>query len=175
VLIVATPSTSSRSAGAWSSPAHGLAARLLTELEDLQPGLRCAITLELKNVAFEPIAVTNQPKIHAVLRDATGSLVTSAGLLASGPDFPQQWGVIPRDACLSFRVDARNIGVTTREQKMALVATGGRGWSVRAGNYLLAATLEFEKDDSGPANQWVGTLVLPEAPIEVPASLFAAN
>lgn len=172
---MAAPSTSHRRAGAWSSPSNGLAARLLAELEDLQPGLRYAITLELRNGSFEPLVVTNHPEIIAELSDASGAPVTPAGLMVSGLVAPEQWGVIPRDAYLGFRIDLQTVGVPTREEGTVLVALGNTGWNVRAGNYVLDATMVIENDDEGPPDQWIGALDLPPVSIEVPETLFAGN
>lgn len=172
---MASLTTFPASAGAWSKSVNGLAARLLAEIEEVQPGLRCAITLSLRNESPEPIAVTNQPQVQAGLHDASGSPVRSATLAMSGPLLPAQWAVIPGDACLAFRVDLRTAGVPVREQGLLLVALGDKGWTVSAGSYLLGATIAYEKRSDALPNQWAGTLELPQVPIEVPASLFAVN
>jgi hypothetical protein len=152
-------------ANAWSEPINGLSGRLRVEFEDLNPGLRHAIYLELRNHSQSAVAVTNQPRIHAELFNAAGKPISSSGFLTSGPIPNPQWAVIPRDAYIGIRVDMQTIGVPTREHRMALLAVGGKTWELRAGRYALAMALAFKHEEGGPQNQWVGALELP--PVEV--------
>jgi hypothetical protein len=161
---------------AWSGTVNGLAGRLLVAFEDLQPGLRHAIFLELTNHSLDPVAVTDQPEFRADLRDASsGAPVGPADLLVSGPIPIPQWAVIPRDAYAGIRVDIRTLGVPTREHGVALLALGGKAWHVSAGDYLLQATLICSRRPDGPANQWVGELELPPAGVVVTAQMVGAG
>src|SRR6476646_5599530 len=63
----------------WSKPANGLSGRLRVEFENLKPGLRYAVYLELRNHALTPVAVINQPEINAELLDPSGKPVTASG------------------------------------------------------------------------------------------------
>jgi len=162
-------------ATAWSEPTNGLSGRLLVEFEDLKPGLRHAISLELRNDYFNPIAVINQPRIHAELYDSSGKPVSTSGIWMSGPIPSPQWAVIPRDAYLGFRIDMQTVGVPTREHGMALIAVGGKTWEVRAGTYVLEIALVFERKEDGPPSQWVGELVLPPVEIVVTTQMLAPN
>lgn len=149
----------------WSDPINGLSGRLRVEFEDLQPGLRHAIYLELRNHLFTPVAVTNQPQTHAELFDSAGNPVDLAGFPVSGPAPDAQWAVIPRDAYMGLRVDMQTVGVPTREHGMALLAIGGKSWALKASQYVLNVRLEYNNQQDGPDNQWVGNLTLP--PVEV--------
>jgi hypothetical protein len=148
-------------ANAWSEPVNGLSGRLRVEFEDLKPGLRHAVWVELRNHSLDPVAVTNQPEVHAELLDASGKPVSTSDFSVSGPIPQPQWAVIPRDAYIGFRVDMQTVGVPTREHGMALFAVGGKCWGLRAGKYLLQTMLVFKKEGDGPQNQWLGELNLP--------------
>ena len=152
-------------ANVWSEPVKGLSGRLRVEFEDLKPGLRHAVYLELRNQSLNPVAVTNQPQTHAELFDSAGKPVVTSGFAMSGPMPIPQWAVIPRDAYVGFRIDMQTVGVPTREHGRALIAIGGKCWEVRAGKYVLTTALVFKKEEGGPQNQWVGELELP--PVEV--------
>ena len=73
------------SAGDWSVVVNGLSGRLLVQFEDLNPGLRHTVSLELRNHALKPVAVTNQPKIHAEIFDPVAKPVSTAGFVMDGP------------------------------------------------------------------------------------------
>jgi hypothetical protein len=162
-------------ANRWSEPSRGLSGRLRVEFEDLNPGLRHAVYLELRNHALDPIAVTNQPQADAALLDSTGTAVSASSLPASGPAPSPQWAVIPRDAYLGFRVDMQTVGVPTREHGVALLAVGDKAWQLNAGKYVLKVSVVFQKDESGPPNQWVGELQLPPVDVVVTATMVAAT
>jgi hypothetical protein len=119
-----------------------------------------------------PVAVVNQPEIHAELYDSTGKPVSTSSFPMSGPIPNPQWAVIPRDAYLGFRVDMQTVGVPTREQGMALIAVGGKMWGLRAGKYALKARLIFKNEENGPQNQWVGELELPSVDVVVTAQML---
>lgn len=161
---------------AWSEPVNGLAGRLLAAFEDLQPGLRYAIFLELRNHSLDPIAVIDQPEFRADLRDAVSAVpIKAPDLLVSGPIPIPQWAVIPRDAYTGIRVDIRTLGVATREHGLALLALNGKAWHVSAGDYLLRATLVCSRRPDGPVNQWVGELELPPVEVVVTAEMVGVN
>jgi hypothetical protein len=151
-------------ANAWSEPIHGLSGRLRVEFEDLKPGLRHAVYLELRNHSLDPVAVTNQPQIDAALFDSTGKTISSSSFPMSGPNPNPQWAVIPRDAYLGFRIDMQTVGVPLREHELALLAVGDKSWGLSSGTYLLKITLIFQKKEDAPHNQWAGELKLP--PVE---------
>ena len=168
-------STSKRFVSDWSEPNNGLSGRLRVEFEDLKPGLRHALYLELRNHGFDPIAVTNQPQIHAELFDSTGKPIRTSGFSANGPSPITQWAVIPRDAYLGFRIDMQTVAVPTREHGLALLAVGGNIWVLRAGEYLLKATIKFKDDKDGPPNRWVGEIRLPPVAVVVTNEMLAVN
>jgi hypothetical protein len=145
----------------WSEPVDGLCGRLRVEFEDLQPGLRHAVYLELRNHASNPVAVTNQPQTNAELFDSAGKQVSTSGTWMGGPIPSPQWAVIPRDAYIGFRIDMQTVGVPTREHGKALMAVGGKSWELKAGEYVLKTALVFKKEEGAPNNQWVGELALP--------------
>src|SRR5262245_53669337 len=95
------------SPGAWSASIQGLSGRLHVEFEDLEPGLRHAASLELRNQSTSPVAVIDQPRLRAKLFDSGGDPVIQMATSASGPIPSPQWAVIPRDASIRFRVDAQ--------------------------------------------------------------------
>lgn len=149
----------------WPEPTNGFSGRLRIEFEDLKPGLRHAVYLELRNYSLNPVAVTNQPQIHADIFDSVGKQVITSAFPMSGPIPSPQWAVIPRDADIGFRIDMQTVGVPTREQGMALIAIGGKSWGLRAGEYVLKTAVVFKEEEGAPQNQWVGELELP--PVEV--------
>jgi hypothetical protein len=156
----------------WCEPVKGLAGRLRVALEDLQPGLRHAVYLELFNHSSQALAVTDQPRIQAELLDKLGNSLTAAGMAMSGPIPAQQWGIIPAAAYLGFRIDMRTVGVPTREQGRALLALGGQAWELVPGRYTLKVDLTFKNDPAGPPHQWVGRLRM--SPLQVVVALSAA-
>ena len=159
-------------ASAWSEPTRGLAGRLIVEFEDLKPGLRHAVYLELRNHSLDPIAVTNQPQIQADLSDASGGMVSTSGMWMSGPIPRPQWALIPREAYVGFRIDMQTVGLPTREYGMALLAIGDNTWELKAGQYVLEIALLFEGDKDGPQGQWVGTLELPPVQVVVTTQML---
>jgi len=151
----------------WSDPASNLSGRIQVQLEDLHPGLRHAVYLELKNHSPDVIAVANQPQIHAELFDLSGKEVDTSGISANGPKPVLQWAMIPYNAYIGFRIDMLSAGVPTREHGEILLALGGQNWRLKIGQYVLHVAVEFNKEKDGPSNQWNGKLVLPPAAIEV--------
>lgn len=161
-------------ANVWSEPVNGLFGRLRVEFEDLKPGLRHAVYLELRNYSLKPVAVTNQPQIHAELFDSSGKPVITSGS-AGGPMPIPQWAVIPRDAYIGFRIDMQTVGVPIREHGKALIAIGGKTWELRAGKYLLEIMPVFKKEEDGPENQWVGEIELPPVEVVVTTEMLAVK
>lgn len=162
-------------ANVWSALTNGLSGRLRIEFEDLKPGLRHAVYLELRNHSLNTVAVTNQPQVHAELFDSTRKPVSTSGFPISGPIPNAQWAVIPRDAYIGFRIDMQTVGVPTRKHRMALLAVGGKSWGLRAGEYVLRTTLVFKYEEDGPKNQWVGKLELPPVEIVITPQMLAVN
>jgi hypothetical protein len=160
---------------AWADPIKRLSGRLRIEFEDLKPGLRHAVYLELKNYSFDPIAVINNPQIRTELFDSAGRSISASGLSTSGPILNPQWAVIPRDAYIGFRIDMQTVGVPTKKQGMALIAVGGKSWELKAGEYVLKATVSLKKEEDGPHNQWIGELELPPSQFVVTTRMLAMN
>ena len=157
----------------WSDVVSGVAGRLRIAFEDLNPGLRHAVYLELANHDFEPITVTNQPAIEAQIFDSLGDPVATAGQIGSGPEPLQQWAVIPKDAYVGLRIDMQNLGVPTKEHGVVLLAVGRKAWELTPGNYLLRTSATFDGEHDGPPNQWVGKLNLPEVEVVVTSEMVA--
>lgn len=170
VITMATPTAT----GAWSAPTQGLSGRLCVAFEDLRPGLRHAVHVEIRNHLATPLAVTNQPTLRVELHDAAGKAVEKVSLPMSGPIPIAQWGVVPAGAWLGFRVDMQTVGVPTRGQRQALIALGGTMWLVGPGKYRLRATLQYDGAPPGaPAVPWIGTLALPPVEVAVTAQMLA--
>jgi hypothetical protein len=149
----------------WSKPVNGLSARLVVAFEDCKPGLRHAVTLELKNVSTDPISVIDQPHLKTDLEAARGSPDPNATFVAmSGPIPHPQWGTIPRGATLSFRVDMRTVGTPVRDR--ALLAVGGI-WDIKPGGTYVLRTKLISKKADGPKDQWVGEMTLPAVTVTV--------
>ena len=159
----------------WSESTNRLSARLRIEFEDLNPGLRHAVYLELRNQSLNPIAVTNQPQTHAELYDSSEKPVSTSGFPMSGPVPNPQWAVVPRDAYIGFRVDMQTVGVPTREHGRLLLSVGGKNWVLSAGEYLLRATITFKDEKDGPPNRWVGEIRLPPVEVVVTKEMLAVN
>jgi len=154
-----------RQVGDWSEPNRYLSGRLCVEFEDLRPGLRHAVYLELCNHDFTPVAAINQPETRATLLNAQGQRVNPTELALSGPVPEPQWALIPRDAYVGFRIDMQTVGLPAAEHGVVLLAVGGRSWTLEPGVYQLHVTALFTPDDRGPAEQWRGELALP--PVDV--------
>jgi hypothetical protein len=159
--------------GRWCEPVKGLAGRLRIFLEDLNPGLRHAVYVELRNHSAHAMAVIDHPQVRAELLDVSGKALPVAGLTMSGPIPESQWGVIPRGAYLGLRIDMQIAGMPTREQGRALMALGGQAWELTPGIYNLKVVLTFPKEPEGPSNQWIGRLALP--PVTVSFHLSALS
>ncbi len=151
--------------GHWSEPSRYLSGRLCVEFEDLRPGLRHAVYLELRNHDFTPVAAINQPETRATLLDEQGQPVNPTELALSGPIPEPQWALIPREAYVGFRIDMQTLGLPAVEHGVVLLAVGGRSWALKPGAYQLNVTAVFVQDDRGPAAQWHGELALP--PVDV--------
>jgi hypothetical protein len=160
---------------AWSEQVTGLSGRLRVEFEDLDPGLRHAVYLELRNEAAQPITVSNLPDLHAHLHDSAGNPVGTSGIVVSGPQPSRRWMVVPLEAYLGFRVDMRTVGMPTRESGTALLALGGEAWRLGKGQYELRATAAFPLAEDGPADQWVGELALPPVTVVLEPEKVAAG
>lgn len=150
----------------WSETVSGVSGRLRLEFEDLEPGLRHAVYLELMNHSLNPVMLTNQPGINAQLFES-GKPVDTSGQVGNGPEPIRQWALLPRDAYLGFRIDMQDIGIPTREHGVVLLAIGGKAWELRLGKYLLKVSVDFKAEPDGPANQWVGKLSLPQVEVVV--------
>ena len=83
--------------------------------------------------------------------------------------------MIPRDAYIGFRVDVQTGGVPTREHGKVLLAIGGKSWELRAGNYVLQATVTLKDEEDGPQGRWVGELDLPPVEVVVTSEMLAVN
>ncbi len=157
----------------WSQTVNSLSGRLLVRFEDLKPGLRHSIYLELRNHALAPIVVSNLPEFHAQLFDSSRMPVSESGFSSNGPSPILQWAAIPRDAYVGLRVDLQTIGVPTREHKRVLLAFGNTPWELSVGQYVLEATAVFNREDGGPPNQWTGELKLPPVEVVVTDDMFS--
>ena len=162
-------------ADSWSRPVKGLSGRLRIEMEDLKPGLRHAVVLELKNSSTRPVAVLNQPTIRVELYNTAGKPVSTSGFPMSGGIPNPQWGVLPRDAYLGFRIDMTTVGVPTRRHGKVLLALGGKQWGLKPGKYFLSATLVAEEDKDAPDGQWIGELKLPTIEVVVTDQQVSAD
>lgn len=158
--------------GAWSQSIEQLSGRLCIEFEDLKPGLRHAVYLELRNDGFAPAVVSNLPDFRAELYDSSGQPVGTSAAVDDGPNPILQWAVIPSNAYLGLRVDRQSSGVPTKQHKRVLIALGEKTWELDTGKYLLEATAVFKREDSGPDNQWVGELNLPPVDVVVTDEMF---
>jgi hypothetical protein len=159
----------------WSEIVRGVSGRLIVAFEDLNPGLRHAIYLELANSGFDPVAVSNQPKIDTELFDSHGKPLATSSQVGDGPRPIQQWAVITREAYIGFRVDMQSLGVPTREHGVVLLAIGGKAWELRPGKYTLKASAVFDADADGPADHWAGELELPEVEVVVTPEMLAVK
>jgi hypothetical protein len=158
--------------GAWSQSIDQLSGRWCVDFEDLKPGLRHALYLELRNDGFAPAVVSNLPEFHAELYDSSGQPVGTAASVDDGPGPILQWAVIPRDAYLGLRVDRQSAGLPTKQHKRVLIALGDKTWELDTGKYRLEATAVFKREESGPDNQWVGEFKLPPVDVVVTDEMF---
>ena len=165
--------SNSKALRGWSDRVNQLSGRLRVEFEDLKPGLRHAVYLELRNHSLNPIALTNQPQITAELYDSSGQPVSTSGFFSNGPSPIKQWAVVPRDAYVGLRVDMQTAGIPAKEHKRVFLGIDGRTWELSTGSYLLRSTASFKHDETGPPNQWTGELQLPTVEIVVTDDMFS--
>lgn len=157
----------------WSEVVKGVRGRLVVTFEDLKPGLRYAVYVEVMNESFKTVAITNQPEIHAELYDSSGNPVTTSGFFSNGPEPVLQWAVVPMNSYAGIRIDLQTIGVPTREHKRVLLAMPGNIWELTTGQYRLEATAGFKHEENGPLNQWAGELKLPPVEVVVTDDMFS--
>ena len=150
---------------AWGKATNGLSGRLTVVPEELQTSRRHVVSVELKNDSSTPFAVINQPRLEAELT-TDAKLVFEDGVhIVSGPVPNPQWGVVPQNASLGFRVDKTTVHGPNNGSR--LLAIGDKIWDLMPGTYELRVVLVTEKSNDGPDNQWVGRLTLPPVVIVV--------
>lgn len=157
----------------WSAKVNGLCGRLLVKFEDLKPGLRHAIFLELLNDSVTPITISNLPDFHVELYDSLQQSVSTSGFVSNGPRPILQWAVIPRDAYVGLRVDMQTVGIPAKEHERVFLGMAGKAWELQAGKYLLEAIAIVKREESGPTNQWIGELKLPPVEVVVTDEMFS--
>jgi len=144
-MLITTPG-----AAPWSKEVNGLSGRLLLERENLQPGLRYAIFLELRNASTGMLAFTNQPDLMAQLIDSSGKAVPKASYPMNGPIPPADTVHLSPGTYCGFRVDVQTMGVPPG--KTILLAVGGspksdaygcQAWSLSEGKYTLHVQASF--------------------------------
>jgi hypothetical protein len=165
--------SNSKALHSWSDPVNQLAGRVRVEFEDLKPGLRHAVYLELKNHSLDPIALTNQPEISAELYDSSGQSVSTSSFSSNGPSPIKQWAVVPRDAYVALRVDLQTAGIPAKEHQRVFLGIDGRTWELSTGSYSLRCAASFKHDDAGPPKQWTGELTLPPVEVVVTDDMFS--
>lgn len=156
----------------WSEVSNHLSGRALVEFEDLTPGLRYTVYLELRNHGADTIVITNQPLLVAALLDVAGTSLDTAATVGNGTKPVQQWGVIPNGGYIGFRIDQQGVGYPTKEHREVLLATGEKNWLLKPGQYLLKIKAIFSRLETGPASQWIGELDLPPVPLTVTEEMF---
>ena len=166
---------STDSSNQWSNKSGQLVGRLLVAFEDLSPGLRHAVHLEIRNDGADPVALFNQPEIKSEVYDLSGTPIGTLESSANGPRQARQWVVIPHAAYIRLRIDAQTGAVLAREHGMVLLAVGGRRWGLKPGSYVLKARAVFKSAEDGPANQWVGELDLPPVEVVVTQEMVATD
>jgi hypothetical protein len=160
---------------AWSEPIKGLSGRVRVEFEDLRPGVRHAVFLQMRNHSLNPVAVTDHPQVHAELLDSAGQAVAASMPPTSGPSSHPQWVRIPPDGSIAYRIDLPTVGIPTRERGTVLLALGGKAWMLTAGQYLLKTTLAFRYEATGPDDQWVGNLAAAAVDVIVTPQMVISN
>jgi hypothetical protein len=160
---------------AWSMATNGVCARVRVEFEDLRPGLRHAVYLQLRNASLDPVAFYSQPHVRAVLADAQGQPLAASSLPTSGPAPVPQWAVVPRDAYVALRIDTQTFGMPTRARGTILLAAGDSAWELRPGRYVLNVTTVFSPRVDGPPNQWTGHVMAPAVEVVVTREMLAAS
>jgi hypothetical protein len=160
---------------AWSTAINGVSARLQAEVDDLQPGLRHAVYLQLRNGSHAPVAFTNQPAVHATLVDLQKQLIAPSTLPTSGPAGVLQWAIVPANAYVALRIDLLNIGVPTPARGTILLSAGVHAWELAAGRYVLSVTAKFSPQADGPSPQWAGILAPPSIDIVVTREMLGSR
>ena len=162
-----------RHEGMWSKSVNGVKARLVVAFEDLKPGLRHAVYVEVMNESFKPVALANLPEIHAELYDSSGNRVTTTGSFSNGPEPILQWATVPPGNYAGLRIDLQTIGVPTREHHLVLLALPTKIWELDTGQYRLEVAAGFTHHENGPPNEWTGELTLPPVEVVVTDDMFS--
>lgn len=157
----------------WSTSINGVKGRLVVTFEDLKPGLRHAVYVEVMNESFKTVALASLPEIHAELYDSSGNPVTVSGSFANGPEPVLQWATVPSSNYGGIRIDLQTIGVPTKEHQRVLLALPANVWELNAGQYRLEVTAGFNHHENGPLNQWTGELTLPPVEVVVTEDMFS--
>lgn len=159
--------------GMWSASVNGVKARLVVRFEDLKPGLRHAVYVEVMNDSFKTVALANLPDVDAELYDSSGNRVATSGSFSNGPAPILQWMTVPPSNYAGLRIDLQTIGVPTKEHQLVLLALPRKVWELDRGRYRLEVTAEFNPQENGPANQWTGELTLPPVDVVVTDDMFS--
>jgi len=162
-----------RESGDWSLPINNLSGRIRIAWESLNPGLRYAVYLELKNHAVDLVALTNQPQIDAALFDEANNPIDTAASIGNAPKPIQQWAMVPHESYIGFRIDQQGAAYPSKEHGEVLLATGGKNWRLKSGQYVLKLTATFQEEKNGPLNQWAGELNLPPIKIIITTQMLS--
>jgi hypothetical protein len=156
----------------WSEPVNGLQGRLVRYAPPrVNKTAIIGISVELKNVSANPLAVQNDPaSVHMRLFRSDGSVIDpSLPLVRSGPVAFPQWSILPPDAYLGFSLYDYGVGVPEIEGALLAVLPPSRVWLLKPGKYTLrgTATVHSAAQDKHPKNAWKGQLDLPPLELEV--------
>lgn len=157
---------------AWPKALESLSARLVVTKNSIQESQRFQVSLALKNTGTQPIAVQahNPHLLTLKILDSSGKVVipTSSRIdIISSP----QWGVIPRDGCLSVPVTTRGPNRVTGSQIDIVTEI----WSLPPGKYRVSGEYSSKNHQafpgflvkSGHNRIWEGMVKLPALDLEI--------
>jgi hypothetical protein len=129
------------------------------------------ISVELKNISTEPLALRNDPaSVRVRLCRPDGSVIDPGLPLArSGPVAFPQWSVLSPDAYLGFSLYDYGVGVPEGQGALLALLPPSRVWILKPGTYTLRGmfTAQTAAGDDHPKNAWKELLDLPPLEIEV--------
>ncbi len=167
VIPGAVPAASPDDADSWSSPTHGLQARITLVEKPKINGTRSLVPyLELRNVGDSayPLKVRcRDGHIHFELVGADGKLTHDGwSLPRSGPHPDPGTVVLPLDSSMRIGMYCSNWGVP--KDAAAMISTDSGAWLLQAqekGKVFLRATIKGEKVESDPDRIWHGSIQTP--------------
>ena len=167
----ASAPTATADVGEWSKPSAKLRGRLVLAQQESKKDI--LVSVEVQAVTSDEVSLGTHPQMQWLLTDGAGKEVAVGtnifGSGGSGGIFMERWvSVLPGNITVTLGLrppgafaapeGMRILAVQNKEWKIPIDASV---WALPPGQYVLTATMTYEKKAKGPENQWVGTIELP--------------